>query len=1201
MINQVFGFIFIALAFILTIVSIIIFGIRIDEKSKGIIRHKRFSLLGLLVAVILILLCGTISFMSWSSTLLLMSFVLGVDALLIFLLAPRIEYKSKWHSRRKYIAIAFLLVSVTLMLGAYAVGDKEINLFDNITKVISSILGFFTLDADYMEFTKVVNETFNGGWYYLFYIEYWAYILIMPLIGGVFLLDIISTIVPAFRLLINRRNTKYVFSELNARSITLAEDIAEKSWKIRTNQSVENIDESEKFWLKRACIVFTDVYTDKESENSSELLARAKNIGAICIRNDILEVTFHWWARLKRKLVYFLMDEKEENNVTTAISLLSSSNNKIMNRAKKRWNHREYNIDMYVFSSSSESARLIDEKKTEEKTSISSNIKLLVKCVNEYRNVVFKMFDGEHNEGKTLSETFTLPGTSNDEIEKRDEALKQYATYRVWNGYFQNKDESKESNKSNVNPKHEINIVIFGGGRIAKEYIKTAVWCYKMCSSSDDTKVDKINISVFAKDADELEYKLHLEAPELFKNKELEKEELKLETVSKDKQNSNLEATNEPLKPKSKELEFDCAFNFYKATFPSKEFFDIFSDVTKLSVQKILVAFGDDELNYDAARLIKDLFEREQGIRNSHAPMSIEFAIENDDLYQVLNNQFVNNENYNSWCLLRPFSVLKNCFSYECVCLSDLENRGLEADRIYQQDKSVDEFLQTNYAWKSSVATALHSTYKWFSKVKIGDNVSGMYNAMLNGLNDDKQKELSDKVYWLEHKRWNAYMASEGYRCPSAHEFAVLAFTPAVRIKGPNNDDEKIEVAFKRRGHQDHFRRLHACMLESDGKYTKIEELFAKLGYIYSAEKKIKEAICDAQENINKEKTLSGWLNEYILYDHEEVDDLDRLSLLITLIKMRNYKKELINKVTVGETDSDPLSGVRDIVNDTDKLRLLIKKFQRENWKGSAKIELDDIKQEINGARKSKYLPRWFRNKLGRINLNRASKIMNSSRKLSLLVALIEIDGKKKDQKIKSKEVKKIIKSAKGTNYLDLFHGTDIDDTAKLCSLFELIKAENNSEDAVIKKIEDQEFKDTFNKIIDNNKATANEKKILDKYDLLSLLVTLILDSTDYKDYDIRISRGLCLQVLKKQIINLYDPSGENKKPEFTSAIKSLINAEGNNRVIKISDNLTLVRLKDFKGINVSKMKYKYPITGNHEWGIIDKKGGKNNVQAKTN
>ena len=107
----------------------------------------------------------------------------------------------------------------------------------------------------------------------------------------------------------------YVFSELNERSLVLANDIKAQN--------------------KKAVIVFTDVFEENE-ESTFELIEEAKKLRAICFKNDILVVNFKRHSDQKT-ISFFAIGINETENLNQALKLV------------ERYKERE-NTNLYVFS-----------------------------------------------------------------------------------------------------------------------------------------------------------------------------------------------------------------------------------------------------------------------------------------------------------------------------------------------------------------------------------------------------------------------------------------------------------------------------------------------------------------------------------------------------------------------------------------------------------------------------------------------------------------------------------------------------------------------------------------------------------------------------------------------------------------------------------------------------------------------------------
>ena len=150
----------------------------------------------------------------------------------------------------------------------------------------------------------------------------------------------------------------YVFSELNDKSIVLANDIKSKN--------------------KRATIVFTDVFEENE-ESSFELIQEAKKLRAICFKKDILVVNFNRYFS-RKSTSFFTIGYNETENLNQSL--------KIIERYKLK-----KNTHLYVFSTNIESELLL--------SSIDKG-DMKVRRINEVHSLINRLL---YNRGEIIFES----------------------------------------------------------------------------------------------------------------------------------------------------------------------------------------------------------------------------------------------------------------------------------------------------------------------------------------------------------------------------------------------------------------------------------------------------------------------------------------------------------------------------------------------------------------------------------------------------------------------------------------------------------------------------------------------------------------------------------------------------------------------------------------------------------------------------
>ncbi len=156
--------------------------------------------------------------------------------------------------------------------------------------------------------------------------------LLAPIAGGAIILDIIVSFVPKLRLAIYRLafwKDKYYFSELNEGSLALAKNymyidkgqLRKRLLKIPAfgNFIVNMVVIGKSFLLPT--IIFTDI-DDSDDEKEAEMLAEARLLGALCIKDDLSHVKVNEWGRKK----FFLIDEEEEENLKAFTALTDPTN-----------------------------------------------------------------------------------------------------------------------------------------------------------------------------------------------------------------------------------------------------------------------------------------------------------------------------------------------------------------------------------------------------------------------------------------------------------------------------------------------------------------------------------------------------------------------------------------------------------------------------------------------------------------------------------------------------------------------------------------------------------------------------------------------------------------------------------------------------------------------------------------------------------
>ena len=221
--------------------------------------------------------------------------------------------------------------------------------FDNITETINADNGLSPVLADvYTAYASI-------------------YFVVAPIFTTAFALSFVKGLYENWRYFRNIRMQEiYVFSELNERSLALAEDI------VTTCKPVKRV------------IVFANV-SQKLAEENDDLMSDARDLGAICLQKDITDIYLKSPEKQQICRKLYLISQDENENTSKALQLIAHC-------------HKNYNFDtthIYVFANSDESGILIDSvisklskiEAADKEIEIPFNIK--VRRVNEKRNLIW--------------------------------------------------------------------------------------------------------------------------------------------------------------------------------------------------------------------------------------------------------------------------------------------------------------------------------------------------------------------------------------------------------------------------------------------------------------------------------------------------------------------------------------------------------------------------------------------------------------------------------------------------------------------------------------------------------------------------------------------------------------------------------------------------------------------------------------------
>ena len=171
----------------------------------------------------------------------------------------------------------------------------------------------------------------------------------------------------------------------------------------------------------------------------------------------------------------------------------------------------------------------------------------------------------------------------------------------------------------------------------------------------------------------------------------------------------------------------------------TKEFMDEIEAIAD-KVTYVFTCLGEDERNLDTAMKIRMILER----HNNKAPI-VSVVYTNDKEYIKAATNF-KDQPYNIECI----GSYESTYSYEFVINSELEKAAIAVHMRY--DVSTMSFFSYAYNFRSSCASAVHE------KVRSELGVNGS-----NKKASERTPEEISATEVLEHKRWSAWIRSEGY------------------------------------------------------------------------------------------------------------------------------------------------------------------------------------------------------------------------------------------------------------------------------------------------------------------------------------------------------------------------------------------------------------------------------------------------------
>ena len=547
-----------------------------------------------------------------------------------------------------------VFVSAVVLLWPAVLGEFETdNFFTTLGVSVQKTLQLFTIDADFSLINTGIEKDPGIGEVVKFLYKLYGSALhvIAPVLTAGVVLSFFKNAKAFLRYYVfSLPSDLYFISELNDRSIALAEDIVLQSKKNG----------------KRVKIVFTDVFEQEEDETNYELVNRARSIGCILFAKDITEIRLRPWfgKNIKRKLFFIGIDEDE--NLRQALAVISAcrkspsqkrkpvidKNGNVIenNKQEKKSVYNTPNTEFYVFSRSAESEALLDS---------IDNGDMKVRRIDENR-------------------TF---------------ALRTLIKYPIFNDAL-----PPEEGKSDK----QLNILLVGLGMIGTEFVKALSWVGQMYGYV-------LNLHIFDGEPD-IAKRLRNIAPELIDNNFATRREKRDDESLTDYYNDKTGITYRERVDGDSYYNY---FFYDDINVKTQEFLDIVAGIGPISTIYVTLGDDELNIE-TAMRLRtmmeRAAIDYGREIRPIPSIYSVVYSeIKNEIISSHNGHKTIKNDDYG----ITIIGSLKSSYTLAAIEQNNIENAGLEchlkwASSAKDKENSKDSYRKYEYFRRSSMAEAMH-------------------------------------------------------------------------------------------------------------------------------------------------------------------------------------------------------------------------------------------------------------------------------------------------------------------------------------------------------------------------------------------------------------------------------------------------------------------------------------------------------------
>lgn len=712
-----------------------------------------------------------------------------------------------------YLAAVIFLFRLFVELNEIPVGASGLLWYEKIFDSIIHTFQSFSFDDDYSYFLLQGREIFNS----------WgmpgagaAYSLLSsllnlsaPLAAGAVLIDLLTNLFPRLRILVSPYRKKAVFSQLNPSSLLLLEDM------IKTEKEYQReVLSGSSFWNRirhrNVLYILCSAYSSEEADEES--LRKAKALGAVCIRSDLLSLNLH----RSKEVDYFLIHEEAEKNLTDLSKLLSPQDD------------TDYPWPKSIVESCPSSAQSPASALARPRFR-PTQIYLFVEDQNQTE--MTDLICQQHP--KAWSKVLVLTIAKNRII-----AMNLIQEIPLFLPLL---SEAK---------KKSLDVVLFGGKQCI-ELLKAIYWAGQIPDTA-------LSIQIVTQNPDILKNQLQMECPELIRSCQKENPILKVYNDPEDHTFAEPYATiqfhNADTLPFSDELFKTEEERKLKKEQKPNPYGSIFQ-----KTDVFIAAYDDDLLNIQLSAWLSRLCALNRLTTPDQNPMILP-QIRDKELADGIRKT----KSDDGLPIILPFGLREECFSSAAVLNTNFAKDVEKSAQLYNENH--DQKIETSaYEYWSNLAKSIHADYKMFGMNLINSYSFNEKNRVqFHYLKSHELKqEDSLKLAYIEHRRWNAYMRTAGYRQPDLQEFSSYT------LEGLRNGIQKIG--------RNTLLKLHPCLVEADGQKTSLStsslQLEGKMDYLDFTSALSYLYACEADPNKYKKPDLTGLLKfEYKQWDFLSFD-----------------------------------------------------------------------------------------------------------------------------------------------------------------------------------------------------------------------------------------------------------------------------------------------------------------------------------------